>query len=264
MNPEDVALCQQAIALANSGETQAAYEQFCAIHNRGNTEDVTLLYWIAFTTPSPVEAQRAIDTIARLEPDHPKLQALQPYVDRKEERQYRQQQEEQQKQTATPQQPHVYAWVPPQDKPKRKRGKRVGLVLLGLVIVLGLVVVLFGRFAQSSTPYPWTVTYDSGYSRETTFLGAPIGGAKLVQLHLTLTNVSNEALSPDDLEWTLTDTSTNVSYPGTLDGSTPAVVLSGDNCYVALDFQVPITSNIFMLSLSGPAGPDPTTWTIRF
>lgn len=85
MSPEDIALCQQAIELANSGQTQAAYEQFCSIHNHGNPEDVTLLYWIAVTTPSREEAQRAIDTITRLEPDHPELHALQSYVARKEE-----------------------------------------------------------------------------------------------------------------------------------------------------------------------------------
>ena len=84
MSPEDVALCQQAIELANSGQTQAAYEQFCAIHNRGNPEDVTLLYWIAVTTPRLEEAQRARDTIARIEPNYPKLQALQAYVAQKQ------------------------------------------------------------------------------------------------------------------------------------------------------------------------------------
>ena len=83
MSPEDVALCQQAIKLANSGQKQTAYKQFCLIHNHGNTDDVTLLYWIAVTTPSSVEAQRALDTIARIEPDHPKLPALQAYLDRK-------------------------------------------------------------------------------------------------------------------------------------------------------------------------------------
>jgi hypothetical protein len=82
MSPKDVALCQQAIDLANSGQKQAAYKQFCLVYHHGNTEDVTLLYWIAATTPSPVEAQIAIDTIARIEPNHPKLQALRAYLDR--------------------------------------------------------------------------------------------------------------------------------------------------------------------------------------
>jgi hypothetical protein len=95
MSPEDVALCQQAIELANSGQKQAAYKQFCLIYSHGNTEDVTLLYWIAFTTPSLEEAQRAVDTISHLEPDHPKLQELQAYVDRKRQRQTQEQHQQQ-------------------------------------------------------------------------------------------------------------------------------------------------------------------------
>jgi len=257
MSPEDVALCQQAIELANSGKKQAAYEQFCFIHDHDNSEDVTLLYWIAFTTPSPEEAQRATDTIARLEPDHPKLQALRAYVDRKEERQPPQQPYEQW-------QPPAHAQVSPSGKPKKRRTRRVILILTGLVVILGLCA-LFGRsVAQNATPYPWNVTFDSGYSRETTFLGTPIGGDKFVQIHITLTNVSDQVQSPHDLEWTLTDTSTNGSYLGVVDGYVPAVVLSGNSCYVALDFQVPIASSVFTLSVSGPAGPDPTTWKIRF
>ena len=106
MSPEDVALCQQAIERANSGQKHAAYEQFCSIRNHGNLEDVTLLYWIAFTTPSLEEAQQAIDTIARTEPSHPKLQELQAYVDRKRQRQ---DQKQYQQQVQRQQQQHMYA-----------------------------------------------------------------------------------------------------------------------------------------------------------
>jgi hypothetical protein len=94
MSPEDVALCQQAIELANSGQTQEAYEQFCTIQSHGNAEDITLLYWLAVTTPKLKEAHYAIDAITRLEPDHPKLQELQDYVDRKEEREKQRQRQE--------------------------------------------------------------------------------------------------------------------------------------------------------------------------
>ena len=114
MSPEDVALCQQAIELANSGQKQAAYEQFCAICSHGNTEDVTLLYWIAVTTPSPEEALRAIDTIARIEPSHPRLQELQAYVDRKRQRQDQKQHQQQQQQVQKQQQP------PPQYRPPQQ------------------------------------------------------------------------------------------------------------------------------------------------
>ncbi len=84
MNREDMARCQQAIDLANSGQKQLAYGQFSALYNHGNTEDITLLYWIAYTTPAIEEAQRALATIAYLEPDHPKLQELREYVGRKQ------------------------------------------------------------------------------------------------------------------------------------------------------------------------------------
>jgi len=84
MSPQDVALCQQAIELANSGQTQAAYKQFCMLYSHGNSEDVTLLYWIAATTPSLKEAQRAMYTIARIEPTHPELSALRAYLARQE------------------------------------------------------------------------------------------------------------------------------------------------------------------------------------
>ncbi len=94
MSPKDAALCQQAIELANSGQTQAAYEQFCTIHSHGNSEDITLLYWLAVTTPKLKEAQYAIDTITRLEPDHPKLHELQSYIARKEELEKQRQRQE--------------------------------------------------------------------------------------------------------------------------------------------------------------------------
>jgi hypothetical protein len=83
MSPEDIALFQQAIEVANDGQKQAAYEQFCIIHRHGNTEDVTLLYWLAFTTSDPQECQQAISTIAHIEPYHPKLQELRAYQNRK-------------------------------------------------------------------------------------------------------------------------------------------------------------------------------------
>ncbi len=86
MNDEDSARCQQAIDLANAGQTRAAYTQFCALYHLDNLKDVTLLYWLAYTTPSIEEAQQDVETIARLEPNHPKLQELQAYVNRKRQR----------------------------------------------------------------------------------------------------------------------------------------------------------------------------------
>jgi hypothetical protein len=86
MNAEDTARCQQAIALANAGMKDAAYLHFYELYSRGNAEDVTLLYWLAYTTPSLVEAQRAIATIYRIAPHHPTLPDLRRYVSRKSQR----------------------------------------------------------------------------------------------------------------------------------------------------------------------------------
>ncbi len=155
MSPEDVALCQQAIEVAKSGQKQAAYEQFCSIRDHGNLDDVTLLYWIAFTTSSTEEAQQAINTIARIEPGHPRLQELQAYVDRKEERQHRQRQEEQKKQTAS----EVVRQVPIIECPHchgrapaiRKRKVSTGGWVLFAILLTGL---LFSLFVLLIIPVP--------------------------------------------------------------------------------------------------------------
>ena len=83
MNDEEIAQCQQAIALANTGQKPLAYQKFVALYNQGNKEDVTLLYWLAYTTPVWHEAHHLLAEIARLEPGHPKLQELRSYVIRK-------------------------------------------------------------------------------------------------------------------------------------------------------------------------------------
>ena len=83
MSPQDVALCQQAIDLAQNGQKQEAYQRFCDLYNHGNTKDVTLLYWIAFTTPSQQEARRAVGDIAHLAPEHSSLPTLYAYIERK-------------------------------------------------------------------------------------------------------------------------------------------------------------------------------------
>ncbi len=81
MNAKDTARCQQAIKLANSGQKQRAYKQFEELYYR-YPDNVTLLYWIAYTTPSFQEAQDILTILARLEPHHPKLQELQQYTSR--------------------------------------------------------------------------------------------------------------------------------------------------------------------------------------
>lgn len=84
MSPEDTVYCQQAIELANTGRKKQAYEQFCVLYNR-YPENVILLYWLAYTTPSMAEARRAIADITRIEPDNPKLHELRQYVSQMEQ-----------------------------------------------------------------------------------------------------------------------------------------------------------------------------------
>src|SRR6266704_4106062 len=79
MNSDDAAVFQQAINLANSGQQQAAYDQLCAIRNRGNDNNPDVLLWIAFTTPYQSEAQQALDTVTRLAPSHPGLPEARAY-----------------------------------------------------------------------------------------------------------------------------------------------------------------------------------------
>ncbi len=86
MNDEEIARCQKAIELAESGQKHTAYREFCALYNQGNAGDTTLLSWIAYTTTSFEEAQRAIVDIARLEPEHPRLDYLCRYVSRRQQR----------------------------------------------------------------------------------------------------------------------------------------------------------------------------------
>jgi hypothetical protein len=75
MTNEDVAIFQQAERLANSGQTMAAYEMFRGLRDRGNQE-IEILFWIATTTPNPVEARQVIDTIKYQQPYHPMLPQL--------------------------------------------------------------------------------------------------------------------------------------------------------------------------------------------
>ncbi|HZO73421.1 MAG TPA: LITAF-like zinc ribbon domain-containing protein [Ktedonobacteraceae bacterium] len=89
MNPGDTAIFQQAIQLANSGQIGAAYAQFTDLLRRGNQGNPELLLWIAFTTSHQAEAQRMLDTVATLAPNHPSLPAArQNYAQRYQIQQY--------------------------------------------------------------------------------------------------------------------------------------------------------------------------------
>jgi hypothetical protein len=98
MNSDDAALFQQAKQLANAGQKQAAYEQLCAIRANGNDYDPDLLLWLSFTSPYQSEAQDALDTAARIAPDHLGLSNARAYLSR------RWQQQEYPQQSYVPQQ----------------------------------------------------------------------------------------------------------------------------------------------------------------
>ena len=159
-------------------------------------------------------------------------------------------------------------WPMEPEHSKRGRGKSIliwAMLIMGLCLaLLFLLLVLFAGYTQSSAPYPWNVTIHSGYTRGTTLLGVPVGETKHAQLHITLSNVSEEVLSTSDLQWMLTDTSTHQVFTGTMGGNVPAVLSPDTSADFSLDFQVPINGDDFTLSLSGPAGSDPTTWPVHF
>jgi len=74
MNPRDSAAFQKAIQLTYAGQKRTAYEQFCVLaSNHTNRNHPDLLLWIAETTPSYEEAQRAINEASSIMPYHPGL-----------------------------------------------------------------------------------------------------------------------------------------------------------------------------------------------
>ncbi|HVU66726.1 MAG TPA: LITAF-like zinc ribbon domain-containing protein [Ktedonobacteraceae bacterium] len=83
MNSEDMAIFQQAIELARSGQKETAYARFSELRQRGNPENPDLLLWIAYTTPYQVEEQQILDRVGALAPYHPGLPAArQSYAQR--------------------------------------------------------------------------------------------------------------------------------------------------------------------------------------
>ena len=81
MNSEDLALYQQAQALANSGQLMAAYQMFRSLRERA--DDIEILFGIVTTTPDPVEAGQVIEMIKSLQPYHPQLPQLEALHNRK-------------------------------------------------------------------------------------------------------------------------------------------------------------------------------------
>ena len=170
------------------------------------------------------------------------------------------------RQPIPPYQPLPNYWPVQESKPKHRVRNCliiVGALVLGLILILVFLALLVGK---NSTPYPWSLIIHSGYTRETTMFGVPIGSTKYAELHVTLTNVSaaGDTLSPDDLTWTLTDTGTHETFTGKMTGNVPMFLSPSQSADISVGFQVPIASDDFTLNLSGPAGTDPTTWPVHF
>lgn len=92
MSPQDTTLCQQGIDLYNAGQKLEAYKIFGDLYDNGNDEDITVLFWLAYATTHIGKAELALETIERLEPDHPKLPELRERVSRKQQKLIRKQQ----------------------------------------------------------------------------------------------------------------------------------------------------------------------------
>jgi len=84
MNQQEAVAFQGAIQLAHAGQVKAAYDQFCLLaSNKDNRNDPDLLLWIAETTASSEEAQRAINEVTSIAPSHPGLLQAQAQLARR-------------------------------------------------------------------------------------------------------------------------------------------------------------------------------------
>src|SRR6266567_352658 len=78
MNPGDTTTFQNSVQLARAGQVSIAYHQFCTLAKKSeNRNNPDLLLWIATTTPSSQEAQRALYEVTRIAPHHPGLPQVQ-------------------------------------------------------------------------------------------------------------------------------------------------------------------------------------------
>src|SRR5690242_7481489 len=82
MNSGDFTKLEQAIALVQRGQKAAAYSQFKALLP-ANQHDVKLLLWIAYTTPSPEEAEFALMKAALVEPSNMDIARAFEWLDKK-------------------------------------------------------------------------------------------------------------------------------------------------------------------------------------
>jgi hypothetical protein len=83
MTHDEVEYFRQAEQYANSGQTTIAHQMFRSLRDHGNTE-VEIFFWIATTSSSSIEMKRAIDTVRRIQPYHPRLPELVAFYAKKQ------------------------------------------------------------------------------------------------------------------------------------------------------------------------------------
>jgi hypothetical protein len=88
MSQSEMAIFNQAVQLAQIGQTKAAYQLFAALSWKDHNNP-GLLLWIAHTTPDNAEARRALDHVAWLDPNHPALPAANAHWIQRERNRYR-------------------------------------------------------------------------------------------------------------------------------------------------------------------------------
>ncbi len=79
MNPNDFQAFNQAIMLAQSGDKSQAYNRLKALQPT-YPQDVKLLLWIAFTSPSLDEARRSIELASLIEGGNPQVQQARQWL----------------------------------------------------------------------------------------------------------------------------------------------------------------------------------------
>ena len=79
MSPPDLVAFRQAVAMAMGGQKAEAYRQLKALEIK-HPHTVSLLLWIAYTTPSSEEARRTIELSARLEPHNESVAQAQQWL----------------------------------------------------------------------------------------------------------------------------------------------------------------------------------------
>lgn len=159
--PAEQELFKEATALAQRGQNIEAYNRFVAL-SRAHHNDPRLLLWIAYTSPDPMEARRALDHAAWIDPANPFLPAANARWAT-------------QRESLAP--PYNNQIAPLAAKPKGPSTKMV-VILIGLFVIFQLAVSIGPlllldniKFTRSTTFYPVSrpTATPSAYTSYTTY-----------------------------------------------------------------------------------------------